>query len=101
MPYFFNLIYLLFLTLISPWLIYKALTTGKYRRVRLFVLRTRERQAQSYGEHVAVVEALRKHDAPAAQQAMRLHLDNAIADIELRAAAHPQVFAEAGAAEPH
>ncbi len=74
---------------------------GSLDRVRLFVLRTRERQAQSYGEHVAVVEALRKRDAPAAQQAMRLHLDNAIADIELRAAAHPQVFAEAGAAEPH
>jgi 3-deoxy-D-manno-octulosonic-acid transferase len=31
-PYLLNIIYLLFLTLISPWLIYKALTTGKYRR---------------------------------------------------------------------
>src|SRR5260370_796788 len=32
MPYLLNFIYLLFLSLISPWLVYKALTTGKYRR---------------------------------------------------------------------
>ncbi len=32
MPYLLNLVYLLTLTLLSPWLLYKALTTGKYRR---------------------------------------------------------------------
>ncbi len=32
MPYFLNLIYLLVLCLLSPWLAIKALTTGKYRR---------------------------------------------------------------------
>jgi len=32
MPYILNLLYLLALCLLSPWLIYKALTTGKYRR---------------------------------------------------------------------
>jgi 3-deoxy-D-manno-octulosonic-acid transferase len=31
MPYLLNFIYLLILTLLSPWLLYKALTTGKYR----------------------------------------------------------------------
>jgi 3-deoxy-D-manno-octulosonic-acid transferase len=32
MPYLLNLLYLFALLLLSPWLIYKALTTGKYRR---------------------------------------------------------------------
>src|SRR5204862_8183693 len=32
MPYFLNLLYLVALFLLSPWLVYKALTTGKYRR---------------------------------------------------------------------
>jgi 3-deoxy-D-manno-octulosonic-acid transferase len=32
MPYIFNFAYLLALLLLSPWLAYKALTTGKYRR---------------------------------------------------------------------
>src|SRR5262245_31961365 len=32
MRYILNLAYLLTLLLISPWLVYKALTTGKYRR---------------------------------------------------------------------
>ncbi len=32
MRYILNLLYLLALLLLSPWLIYKALTTGKYRR---------------------------------------------------------------------
>lgn len=32
MPYLLNLVYLFIILLISPWLIYKALTTGKYRR---------------------------------------------------------------------
>jgi 3-deoxy-D-manno-octulosonic-acid transferase len=39
MPYLLNFIYLFILTLLSPWLLYKALTTGKYRRglLRKFV----------------------------------------------------------------
>src|SRR4051812_21974285 len=32
MPYLLNALYLLALVALSPWLIYKALTTGKYRR---------------------------------------------------------------------
>lgn len=32
MPYLLNLVYLLALLLASPWLVYKAVTTGKYRR---------------------------------------------------------------------
>jgi 3-deoxy-D-manno-octulosonic-acid transferase len=32
MPYLLNLLYLLLLLAVSPWLIYKMITTGKYRR---------------------------------------------------------------------
>jgi len=32
MPYLLNFVYLLILLFLSPWLIYKTLTTGKYRR---------------------------------------------------------------------
>src|SRR5262249_42530937 len=32
MPYLLNALYLLALVLLSPWLVYKSLTTGKYRR---------------------------------------------------------------------
>jgi 3-deoxy-D-manno-octulosonic-acid transferase len=32
MPYLLNILYLLTLLVLSPWLLYKALTTGKYRR---------------------------------------------------------------------
>jgi 3-deoxy-D-manno-octulosonic-acid transferase len=32
MPYLLNALYLLILLALSPWLVYKALTTGKYRR---------------------------------------------------------------------
>ncbi|MCI0739132.1 MAG: 3-deoxy-D-manno-octulosonic acid transferase, partial [Gemmataceae bacterium] len=32
MPYLLNLVYLLVLIFASPWLVYKALTTGKYCR---------------------------------------------------------------------
>ena len=32
MPYLLNVIYLLALLILSPWLVYKSLTTGKYRR---------------------------------------------------------------------
>src|SRR5271165_7529020 len=32
MPYLLNALYLLLLLAISPWLLYKSLTTGKYRR---------------------------------------------------------------------
>src|SRR5436190_1326641 len=32
MPYLLNLLYLLLLLAVSPWLAYKAITTGKYRQ---------------------------------------------------------------------
>jgi hypothetical protein len=32
MPYLLNTLYVLALVVLSPWLLYKALMTGKYRR---------------------------------------------------------------------
>ncbi|MEI7687907.1 MAG: glycosyltransferase N-terminal domain-containing protein, partial [Planctomycetota bacterium] len=32
MPWILNLLYLTILVILSPWLLYKAATTGKYRR---------------------------------------------------------------------
>src|SRR5687768_15589533 len=32
MPYLLNVVYLLVLVLLSPWLVYRAITTGKMRR---------------------------------------------------------------------
>lgn len=32
MPYFLNALYILLIAVLSPWLLYKSLTTGKYRR---------------------------------------------------------------------
>jgi DNA-binding GntR family transcriptional regulator len=66
---------------------------GSLDRVRHLLLRTPQRQAQSYEEHVAILEALKNRDAQAARRAMRQHLDNALADIEARAAKNPEIFA--------
>src|SRR5262249_11970992 len=32
MPYFLNILYLFFIVILSPWLLYKSCTTGTYRR---------------------------------------------------------------------
>jgi len=66
---------------------------GNLDRVRHLLLRTPQRQAQSYEEHVVIAEALKNRDAQAARRAMQQHLDNALADIEARAAKNPEIFA--------
>ena len=43
----------------------------------LSLLKSIERQHLVQAEHAAIVAALRRHDAPAAGQAMREHLENA------------------------
>ncbi len=67
MPYLLNLLYLLILIILSPWLIFKACTTGKYRRglwrklTGRAVLRTGERPcAWFHGVSVGEVHLLRQ-----------------------------------------
>jgi len=72
---------------------------GSLDRTRLFLLRTPERQARSYLEHRAIVDALRARDPDAAQRAMKHHLDNSMNEIERQAAVNPEIFMpEAGPA---
>lgn len=52
MPYLLNALYLTALVLLSPWLIYKALTTGKYRRGMWRKLTGRVDFAPAAGERV-------------------------------------------------
>ncbi|HLH92668.1 MAG TPA: GntR family transcriptional regulator [Xanthobacteraceae bacterium] len=66
---------------------------GSLDRTRLFLLRTPQRQHQSYVEHVAIAGALKAGDPDAAQRAMAEHLDRVLDEIELRAAQNPQAFA--------
>jgi len=67
---------------------------AKLDRTREYMLRA-NRQTVSYGEHVAIVEALKRRDPNAAQQAMIRHLDRTMEDIELRAAENPHIFSAA------
>jgi DNA-binding GntR family transcriptional regulator len=66
---------------------------GSLDRTRLFLLRTPERQAQSYLEHAVIVDALKARDPQAAQRAMKHHLDKSMDEIEMRAAENPEIFA--------
>jgi GntR family transcriptional regulator, rspAB operon transcriptional repressor len=66
---------------------------GSLDRMRLFLLRTPERQRQSHLEHAAIMAALKAHDPDAAQQAMDRHLDMVMVEIETRAAENPRMFA--------
>ena len=68
---------------------------AKLDRTREFMLRAPHRRSRSYLEHVAIVDALKRRDADAAQRAMTRHLDRSMEDIELRAAENPQMFAPA------
>src|SRR5690242_12800982 len=67
MTYLLNLVYLLTLLLLSPWLLYKALTTGKYRRGmwRKFTGRAFQRQSTApcawfHGVSVGEIHLLRQ-----------------------------------------
>ena len=68
---------------------------GSLDRTRLFLLRTPQRQHQSYVEHAAIADTLKAGDADAAQRAMAAHLDRVLNEIELRAAQSPEIFASA------
>ena len=72
---------------------------GSLDRTRLFLLRTPERQAESYLEHRAIVDALRTRDPDAAQRAMKHHLDKSMEEIERRAAENPEIFTPGPGAE--
>jgi DNA-binding GntR family transcriptional regulator len=71
---------------------------GSLDRTRFFLLRTPQRQHQSYVEHVAIAGALKAGDADAAHRAMTQHLDRVLNEIELRAAQNPEIFASAARA---
>jgi DNA-binding GntR family transcriptional regulator len=66
---------------------------GNLDRTRLFLLRTPRRQAESYLDHVAIVEALKARDPEAARRAMHRHLDQIMNEVEARAAENPEIFA--------
>lgn len=58
MPYLLNVVYLMVLAALSPWLCYKAITTGKYRRglaARLLGLTSRSQLERSSGDDRPVV----------------------------------------------
>jgi DNA-binding GntR family transcriptional regulator len=62
-------------------------------RAREFLLREPERQMRNFLDHLAIVEALKRHDATAAQRAMTRHIDSAMREIETRGAENPEIFA--------
>lgn len=67
---------------------------AKLDRTREYLLRAKHRQSRSYAEHVAIVDALRRRDADAAQRAMTAHLDRTMDMIEAHAAENPHIFAQ-------
>ncbi len=67
---------------------------AKLDRTREYLLRAKHRQSRSYAEHVAIVDALKRHDADAAQRAMAAHLDRTMDMIEAQAAENPHIFAQ-------
>lgn len=58
------------------------------------MLSSPRRHAITYGEHVAIVEALSSRDAAASARAMEAHLDGVIAELLAFAATHPDVIEE-------
>jgi DNA-binding GntR family transcriptional regulator len=66
---------------------------AKLDRAREFLLRDPERQLRNYLDHLAIVDALKRHDAAAAQRAMTRHIDTAMREIETRGAENPEIFA--------
>ena len=61
-------------------------------RMRLFMCYP-QRQASTYAEHRAIVDALKEGDAYAAAGAMGAHLDAVMAELEAVASEHPDAFA--------
>lgn len=66
---------------------------GSLARTRTFLLRTQQRQVESYCDHVAIVAAIKARDPDEAQRAMARHLDHLLDEIERRAAENPDFFA--------
>ena len=67
---------------------------AKLDRLRLFMC-TPRRQASTFAEHRAIVDALAARDALAAGRAMELHLDMVMEELTEFAAANPDAFATA------
>lgn len=67
---------------------------AKLDRLRLFMC-TPQRQASTFAEHRAIVDALAARDALAAGRAMELHLDMVMEELTEFAAANPDAFATA------
>lgn len=65
---------------------------GNLDRTRLFLLRTPRRQAESYLDHVMIVDALKTRDPEAARRAMLRHLDKIMNELETRVAENPEIF---------
>jgi len=68
---------------------------GSLARTRTFLLRTQQRQTESYRDHAEIVTAIKGRDPDQAQRAMARHLDHLLDEIELRAAENPDIFAPA------
>ncbi|HEY1545761.1 MAG TPA: GntR family transcriptional regulator [Xanthobacteraceae bacterium] len=66
---------------------------GGLDRTRAFLLRTPQRQQQSYLEHTSIMAALKAGDPAAAHRAMTEHLDRILNELEAHAAKNPQIFA--------
>jgi DNA-binding GntR family transcriptional regulator len=66
---------------------------AKLDRACEFLLREPDRQLRNFVDHLAIVEALKRHDAAAAQRAMTRHIDAAMREIETRGAETPEIFA--------
>jgi DNA-binding GntR family transcriptional regulator len=62
-------------------------------RVRRLLISPR-RHAVSYGEHCAIVEAIRAGDPEAARVAMAAHIDSVMIELEAFSQEHPEVFAD-------
>jgi GntR family transcriptional regulator, rspAB operon transcriptional repressor len=73
---------------------------AKLDRAREFLLREPDRQLRNYLDHLAIVDALRRHDAAAAQRAMTRHIDTALREIETRGTENPEIFAPPAEIEP-
>lgn len=68
-------------------------------RCRILTLPAADRRASVMAEHRAIVDAIARNDAEAAEAAMARHLDRVLPSVDALAAAHPDYFSEP-AAEP-